>query len=650
MAAACACTLALDAASVPVPEPAAVLSSLRHGHPRLMLDDAGLERLKQTIKVDPTAARYFADVIRQADAYCNEPLLAYTVAEERRLLEVSRRCIERMYALGLAWRITGERRYVEKAEKDLLAVCAFENWTPSLAIIYPQQAKHREYEKKNGVPPYSFLDVSEMCHGVGLGYDWFYHALSPPTRAAIKAALVTKGLTLGVSAYQGGGTTKGMNDSWTTYNHNWNLVCNGGLVVGALALAETDPEIAQVVIPGAVKSMPLALETYGPDGAWPEGPGYWDYATSYAVFGLAAMESALGTDFGLGQIPGFAQTGNFPLLTTGPTGLYLNFADSRERNARGRLPSLFWLGRHFRNSFFPDQEHALLRGARAHPLHLIWYSPPSSTPPSALERDYRFRGPTEVAVFRSGWDADALYVGVKAGDNGFNHAHLDLGTFELDALGVRWARDLGSDNYALPGYFDFHYLTQKRGGERWKYFRNASLSHNIPLLDGEDQDELATAKILAYRSTPAAGHVRIDLAKAYERKATRVERGLAIVDQRRALLVQDEFELKGPTELVWNMLTDADVTLDGRRAVMRQNGKTMTAEVLEPAGAVFSTISAEQAPPQKLNKGSKRLMVKVPAAKGAVRIAVLLAPHWPNGTPSKNIRVLPLSTWAADGP
>ena len=36
----------------------------------------------------------------------------------------------------------------------------------------------------------------------------------------------------------------------------------------------------------------------------------------------------------------------------------------------------------------------------------------------------------------------------------------NLGNFELDALGVRWVRDLGADNYNLPGYWD-----KKRGGK-----------------------------------------------------------------------------------------------------------------------------------------------------------------------------------------
>ena len=43
------------------------------------------------------------------------------------------------------------------------------------------------------------------------------------------------------------------------------------MIVGALAIAETDPSYAERIVPVAVKSLPLALESYGPDGAGAKG-------------------------------------------------------------------------------------------------------------------------------------------------------------------------------------------------------------------------------------------------------------------------------------------------------------------------------------------------------------------------------------------
>ncbi|MHB9031100.1 MAG: heparinase II/III domain-containing protein, partial [Candidatus Latescibacterota bacterium] len=331
---------------------------------------------------------------------------------------------------------------------------------------------------------------------------------------------------------------------------------------------------------------------------------------------------------------------------TGPTGLYLNYADSGEKNTLQSIPCLFWLARRYGNQFFSDREHAMIAKQGADPLHLVWYAPPSKSAALVLELDSRFRGPTEVAIFRSGWNTpEALFVGVKAGDNTFNHAHLDLGAFELDALGVRWARDLGSDNYSLPGYFDFYYLTGKTGGERWTYYRMASVSHNVPIMNGASQNELAAAAFTSYISNPSYAHVIVDLSKAYDRHATRAQRGIAVIDNRRATLVQDEFDLTGPAGVAWNMLTDAEITLEGSRAILRQGGKTLTAQILEPSGASFSVESAGQKPPQKENKGVNRLMVRIPGKKGALRIAVLLAPQWKEGAVKTIAKVVPLAEW-----
>ena len=42
----------------------------------------------------------------------------------------------------------------------------------------------------------------------------------------------------------------------------------------------------------AIATARAAFASYGPDGGWDEGPGYWDYATQYAVFLCASLDSA----------------------------------------------------------------------------------------------------------------------------------------------------------------------------------------------------------------------------------------------------------------------------------------------------------------------------------------------------------------------
>ncbi len=588
---------------------ASVLDTLDKSHPRLMLKDEDLTRLKQQYEKDKVLQKCVDDCLKRADNYMTAPKLTYKKIGPR-LLHVSRDCLNRTYALGLAYRWTDEEKYAEKATENLLTVCAFNDWNPS-----------------------HFLDTAEMSHAVGIGYDWLYSYLDETTREKIKAGLIKNGLEEGLIAYE--------KSWWPKSEHNWNQVCNGGLIAGALAIAESNPKYAEQIINSAIKSLPLAIKSYGPDGAWGEGPGYWSYATHYTAYGLAALQTALGSDLGLLEIEGLSKAGNFPIYTTGPTGLYLNLADVGEKSSRRPMPCMFWLAKVYNNPMYAESEHAEIINRDAGPQHVIWYVPVPETKSESKKLDCYFDGPVEVAVFRSAWnDPKALFVGIKAGYNQVNHGHLDLGNFELDALGVRWARDLGSDDYNLPGYWD-----SGRDGQRWTYYRLNSKSHNVPLLGGESQDPTAKSRFIKTelnRENPVA---IVELTSAYSKFSKNTLRGIAMIENRRAVIVQDEFDIEKPCEVVWAMTTDADISIDKPSiAELSLEGKHLIAQILSPAGVGFTTESAEQKPPQKTNKGVSRLIVRLPEATGKVRVAVLLSPVWNDGHVD-SAEIKPLSDW-----
>jgi len=373
-----------------------------------------------------------------------------------------------------------------------------------------------------------------------------------------------------------------------------------------------------------------------------EGPGYWSYATHYTAYGLTALQTALGTDFGLLQIEGLAESGNFPIYTSGPRGLYLNFADCGGKSSRRPMPCMFWLARTYDNPLYAEAEHTEIAKSDARAQHVVWYVPSPVTMPAAKELDRYFRGPVEIAVFRSAWDdPEALFVGVKAGYNQVNHGHLDLGNFELDALGIRWVRDLGSDNYNLPGYWD-----KRRGGRRWSYYRLNSKSHSVPLLDGEDQDPLAISKFTRFETERFSAFVLVDLTSAYKKSANKVTRGVAMVGNRRAVLVQDEFDIEKPCEVIWAVTTDAKINIKQKdTAVLTLGGRKLIAQLLSPSAAGFALESAEQKAPQKTNKGVRRLIVRLPNTSGNLRVAILLSPVWKDKDVVATVPIKPLAQW-----
>jgi hypothetical protein len=356
---------------------------------------------------------------------------------------------------------------------------------------------------------------------------------------------------------------------------------------------------------------------------------------------LAGLESALGSDFGLSKMSGFAETGLFPIYMTGPTGRAFNFEDSGDRV--GRSDCVLWLARTFANPvptwFGAGQRRPTARA-------LLWYDGPGKSPVEAgLPLDKYWRG-VEAATLRSAWeDPQAVFLGVQAGSNRVNHNHLDLGSFVLDALGQRWAVDVGADDYNLPGYF---------GSQRYTYYRLRAEGHNTLVLNpgqGPDQDPAAAACIRRFDSRPDRAVAIADLSPAYAKHARRVERGLAML-QRRQVLVQDEVEAERPADLWWFMHTGAAVAIgdDGRSAALEQGGAKLVARLLAPADAKFEVRPAEPLPSspnperQRRNEGIRKLAIHFPEAK-KLRLAVLLTPIDGKGDPARTPTIEPLANW-----
>ncbi len=436
---------------------------LRKDHPRLIFTMESQQRIVNLASEDVLLKQSIESLLNLADQMTSLPSIQYKL-EGPRLLSKNRDCLSKVMTLSMAYRLTGELRYAKRALAEMLAAADFPDWNPS-----------------------HFLDVAEMCTSLAIGYDWLYETLSDEDKEIIRTALIEKGLKPGLKQYP---------DGFAKKINNWNFVCNGGLIMAALAIADEEPDLAQEIINQALESLPNGLQSYAPDGAWFVGPSYWMYGTNYLAMLISSLESALDSDFGLSGYPGLSRSGHFYLSSIGPSGNFFNYSDCR-LSPRGSNPALFWLAGTFDQPFLAFSERQELSSFvkeldatkygkhedhyyhRFYPLEIAWYDPRNPVETSTALDSY-FRGLTDVVYFRNSWEKEAFFIGFKAGYNGINHGHLDCGSFILEALDQRWAEDLGSDDYNLPGYFEY-----KPAGERWNYFRISSRSHNVLTINGQ---------------------------------------------------------------------------------------------------------------------------------------------------------------------
>jgi len=592
-----------------------VVVNLRPEHPRLLMNKDDIPRLKALIAEDAQARGWYAALKNSATNLLFQPPSQYEIPDGIRLLATSRRVLDRVMLLAFVHLIEEDMRFADRAWRELEAAAQFPDWNPS-----------------------HFLDTAEMTNAFAIGYDWLYHVWTPEQREILRNAIVSMGLEPGLNAYRG-------NASWVRATHNWNLVCNGGLAMGALAIADEEPAMAELILRAGLKSVPNAITQFAPDGGWNEGVGYWHYSIRYLIPYIAALESALDDSYGLSDTPGLDLAGTFPIYLTSPAGLAFNFSDSGTGVVNS--PEMFWMAKRYGQPSYAWWQHKM-SGERASVLGLLWYSRDmiEAFDPATLPLDRHFRH-VEVATMRGDWgDKEAVFVGLIAGDNKANHGDLHMGQFVLDALGERWAIDLGSEDYNIPGYW---------GTQRWTYYRKRAEGHNTLVINPSgdvDQDPRAVSHIVFMGSAEGEAVAIADLTPGYERQARSFKRGIALMDDRSQVIVQDELETRQPSEVWWFMHTRANITIDGDGtvALLEQGGKRLAARILSPAGASFTVLPATPLPTspnppgQNPNQNVQKLAIRLQEVTD-VRITVQFTPLRDDELSSLAPEIKPLQVW-----
>lgn len=188
--------------------------------------------------------------------------------------------------------------------------------------------------------------------------------------------------------------------------------------------------------------------------------------------------------------PGLDLTALYPIYMPGKAGTY-NYADND----------------------MADPSH------RASIYDLLYYNPDyynSNEVPEDLDKFYTSQA---VTAMRHDYnDENSSFLGFKGGVTGSPHGDLDIGSFVYDIYGIRWAIDMGKDDYNLLGYWE---LTPD--GTRWNYYRKNALGHNTIVFNPEKggnqtigQYASAVEKNL---NQPGGGYVILDMTDVYQAKA-----------------------------------------------------------------------------------------------------------------------------------
>ena len=527
-------------------------------HPRLIIKEGDIEAVKQKIEYDQPLLTIHNIIERRTNDFIPAEPTKYRMVGKR-LLGRCRAVLERVCYCSYMYLISGDEIYARRAEKEMLAAADFVSWNPS-----------------------HFLDVAEMITALAIGYDWLYSWLSPESRRIIEDAIIEKGLR-----------TSGKKRWWSKSHNNWNQVCNSGLVMGALAVYERIPEEAQEIIAEALRNNPTAQKVYGPDGVYPEGFGYWEYGTWFEVMLIESLRTALGTSCGLEKFPGFLESAKFMNFMIAPTGATYNFSDCG--NPWNMVnPLLYWFALETGDMSLVWQDRLKVmsderfRGInRQTPIAILFASRCNTTDIKPIkEKCWYGYGNQPVFLYRSGFASkEDSYLGVKGGSPKNSHAHMDAGSFIYEWGGVRWAEELGSQDYHSLESKGIGIWKKGQNSERWRVYRLGNYSHNTLTINDQLHRYEAMAPMTKVIKKKKLHGAEFDLTSSFV-DMKKVSRNICIDNNDKVICIDKLENHNTKCNVCWNMTTFAYATIiDEHTISLKQNGKEVILRVVAPSNA-----------------------------------------------------------------
>jgi len=578
-------------------------------HPRIILPKGAEKELLKKISANNELSQLNNLLLKASDEII--PLKPVErIQTGRRILSISRICLKRVLWLSYSYRISNDKKYLHRAEKEMLAAASFSDWNPS-----------------------HFLDVAELTAALALGYDWLYNELTDSSKIIIKDAIINKGLLPSkIDKYS---------KKWLNDVNNWNQVCNGGMVLGALAIYESDTLLANEIIERAKKSIKLPLSAYEPDGVYPEGPSYWKYGTTYNVLLISAAKAIWAEKSNLFASDGFMKSGEYNLQAMGDQGFF-NYFDNKTSNPLS--PALFWYAAQQKdNSIIWNQKpliEKLINGDysleaeggsnRFFPMILIW---------GAMMDEFKYKKPTvnswtgngknPIGIHRSSWDKNAIFVGIKGGTVAISHSHMDMGSFVMDADGVRWAIDLGGHPYHKLESQGLNIWGRTQNAQRWSIFRYTDQAHNTLSVNNKLIKVDEKAKIIKHSAKEDFKFTIVDISPVYKAQLKSAVRGIALI-KNSFVIVKDEIaNIDTVSNVRWAMVTSDSIDIQEKnKAIIYKDGQLLHFKILKPENAVIKTYTTD--PPNDFedkNSGAKMIGLELKLKQNeTAEIEILLVP------------------------
>ena len=597
--------------------------TLRSGHPYLAFSDRHVAQFRARVAEDPDAKAAWARAHDQADeALTRKP------ANDRELNAA-------LMDLALAYRMTGERRYADRAKALLDVYAARPNWVTDKPLLARTPVWNSD------------LGMGTSAYVYGLTFDAIHDALTPAERDRLAKALVKGAIKPTLADWVDGAERI---HSLDTMGHNWFSHIVFGAGVAAIAVKTEEPQADAWIrrIDEAAEEWAAydgsAIETkpqhFASNGAFVESINYADFAAEgYLRFRRAWLDAFTEKPAPTPRLAGVGDLFIQNLYPAGSGALSSNFGDGNPTASGAHaLVNLWAIG---------DQQPRYLwylDKVRSNPGQDVWNEPENMLQwPSAKARADAARGPglptnwidrdLGSATMRSSWDPDATYLALRSGFT-WNHNHADAGSFILWHKGKQLLIDSGNSSYSRPEYDG--------------YYRQ-SVAHNVVTLDGKAEppgntydgshfpgrvDHLVDAGDLRFVWADATG----PNASVFERKY----RSFLWVGD--VILVIDDLKGWQPGQFEWLLHYEGEAKRQGQVITVRNGDAEVAVQPLFPQPLPDGGLSTDYPELLRMAQGEglkdhapdeaqPYLRLQAPGVSDRMKFIVALTPNGPASAP-----------------
>jgi hypothetical protein len=559
-------------------------------HPRLLFSSSEIEQIKVLIQSDAFAKATYDNIIARANSLLTSPILGYGLdGAGLRITNIHTFSNNQLPYLVLAYQFTKDSRYAARCWQQLDAMCSWPDWGAN---------RH-------------FLDAGIASKGAGMALDGLFDYLTSAQRLKLYTAIKNFVLQPGKTQIE---TNTGV-WKWYLSNDNWNGICHGGMIMGALAGYEYDSTFNANVIAQCTNGINKYMQSLEPDGASEEGMSYWSYGLMNTFLAFESLKRCLSTTYGLAENPGFIKTGWFPYFMSGPVGTASIGDDYLYVGKSNKFLSYFWFSKYFKNAGLAKSHFDACMSVNALDAEkmngwtdLLFYDKTlvSQASSSSLPLSGYLKGIDYMYLLENTGTDNSSYVGMHGGDNSASHGHLDAGSFYVQALGETWAQgNLGLESPYPQDYFNITSplytaaptnLAVSSG--RFYYYRVRSEGKNCLVFNPDarpEQNPSGAATVIGSANDNAGGFYITDLQKCYSKDVSLYRRGIKLNRNTGIVSVQDEFiPTIDKSTVYWIMHSPATdglvISTDGKIATMIKNGKTYYAVIKSPSNAVFEKV------------------------------------------------------------